>query len=187
MTTTGRRWGLGAAVGALVLAFAGLVGGPGPPATAGDAPKTATWDAARAVTAVVKTLATTKTGPIPGTPATTARPMLTGWSQVVTDWMTPLETSPWAVPGARGLVRLYLSDKIADDLAVHLVVPGVDRAALLAALKASLVEHGFEVTDDEANPWSCWGQHPGGRHLWCGVGEGLVSVELNIGDPAEHR
>lgn len=132
------------------------------------------------VRAAMKMLVGTREGPVPGVPKEEALPMLSKWAQVVTDWMIPLELSPYALgPEVSGLVRVYVGDKGADDLSIHLFVKGVERKRLREVVMEAGRALGYDMHDDDENPWACSGFLEDHRDLWIGVGEGLVSIEVN--------
>lgn len=132
------------------------------------------------VRAAMKMLVETREGPVPGIPKEEALPMLSKWAPVVTDWMIPLELSPYALgPGVSGLVRVYVGDKGADDLSIHLFVKGVERKRLREFVMEAGRSLGYDMHDDDENPWACSGFLEDPRDLWIGVGEGLVSIEVN--------
>lgn len=168
-------WSLGAlaavlAVGAL---FATI-----PPADAKD-PETIESRGLASVRAAMKMLMSTQVGPVPGIPQDKALAMVRDWSPILTDFHMPLETSPYALgPDVRGLVRVFIGKKGADDLSIHLFVPGIPRARLREFVAKTGKELGYTETPLE-NAWTYAGSAAGQRELWVGVCDGLVSVESN--------
>jgi len=173
---TGSRWTFTLAAAALGLA-ATLAALPRADAKEPDAVEA---KGLASVRAAMKMLVETREGPVPGVPKEEALPMLSKWAPVVTDWMIPLEVSPYALgPDVRGLVRIYVGDEGADDLSIHLFVTGVERKRLRSFVMEAGRGLGYEMHDDDENPWACYGFLADHRDLWIGVGEGLVSIEVN--------
>lgn len=171
-----RVWGVAVAVGLAAAVFAAI-----PRAEAKDPPRSVEPKGLVAVRAAMKLLATTQVGPVPGTPKEQALPMLADWSSIVTDWMTPLERSPYTLgAGVRGMVRLFVGDEGTDDLSIHLFVDDVDRERLRKFVMTVGRELGYVMHDSDDDRWSCFGVAQGRRDLWIGVGVGLVSIEASI-------
>ena len=175
------KWVVAQVVLAAVMAAA-IVGSSGPRAVADDpSPEAAEERTFAAVRSLLSALTTTKSGPVPGMPKAKALATVKAWSAIATDWMTPLEASPYALGAEwKGVVRVFIGDEIADDLAVYLLVPGTKRSTLRAFVAEELAGLRYEVDDDPQNAWTCFGTAKGRRDVWVGIGEGILSVEVSV-------
>jgi hypothetical protein len=140
-------------------------------------------DAKAAIRTVMTKLHRSKGGIAPGTPLKEAKAALREAAHLLQDHYLPIEKTPFAPGGAfTGVVHAWLDTGEKDPMGTVTVVlrlPGVPKATVVEAVKATGKELGLELEPDDEDPDTWFDPAEEGSSLWVGIGRDLVVFQFD--------
>ena len=140
-------------------------------------------DAKAAIRTVMTKLYRSKGGLAPGTPMKEAKAALREAAHVLQDHYLPLEKTPFS-PGGNwaGVVNAWHDTDEAEPMgtvSIVLRLPGVPKATVVEAVRATGKELGLTLEPDEDEPDTWFDPAEEGSSLWVGIGRDLVVFEFD--------